>query len=485
MPPLEVAPCPAMAAVAPLPCPLSRRAFLKASHFALGPDPRLHAGAMQSTSHRDFPAHPGVTGAPRCQQPPRGSLLPRDARSRGAELRSETHCAFAPPPPCTRPETRERTPALQGSGLRVHESARVRTGASTMRADFGWPEAPARAREQIHGARLIFDRDSVAPGDPAKLRIPPTTHQDFYALRAPCPQPRAPCCHLGGLNPLRWDHRRQDNGTSYQRHFQALPSPPALMCKRASSSVELGDFKIGYGPMCSEQKQAYRPQGLPPDRYDKAQATAHIYHVNICPGDGLFRDRTTKAEHFYAREPEHFVLHHDQTPASHILEGNWCPGPGSLTTSMHSFHGQLPVTKPPSRHVPHDKLKSHVCLGDSSLLGQFLQTSMGSDYCPPEKAQKSQKAPSLHLLQSSLPQGTYSARVAGGGGGGSRRSSSPAPAGFAPPTARPWLRLLKSEIPRGGPRSQLCPRTTRPFEDLTPPYPPTSTEASPPAQSRL
>eukprot|EP00071_Canis_lupus_P029251 XP_022262808.1 testis-expressed protein 45 [Canis lupus familiaris] len=345
MPPLEVAPCPAMAAVAPLPCPLSRRAFLKASHFALGPDPRLHAGAMQSTSHRDFPAHPGVTGAPRCQQPPRGSLLPRDARSRGAELRSETHCAFAPPPPCTRPETRERTPALQGSGLRVHESARVRTGASTMRADFGWPEAPARAREQIHGARLIFDRDSVAPGDPAKLRIPPTTHQDFYALRAPCPQPRAPCCHLGGLNPLRWDHRRQDNGTSYQRHFQALPSPPALMCKRASSSVELGDFKIGYGPMCSEQKQAYRPQGLPPDRYDKAQATAHIYHVNICPGDGLFRDRTTKAEHFYAREPEHFVLHHDQTPASHILEGNWCPGPGSLTTSMHSFHGQPP---PPS-----------------------------------------------------------------------------------------------------------------------------------------
>ena len=78
---------------------------------------------------------------------------------------------------------------------------------------------------------------------------------------------------------------------------------------------------------------------------------------------------------------------------------------------------QLPVTKPPSRHVPHDKLKSHVCLGDSSLLGQFLQTSMGSDYCPPEKAQKSQKAPSLHLLQSSLPQGTYSARVAGEGGG--------------------------------------------------------------------
>lgn len=139
--------------------------------------------------------------------------------------------------------------------------------------------------------------------------------------------------------------------------------------------MQLGDFKIGYGPMCSEQKQAYRPQGLPPDRYkrtvafhqegeelsvtcglchprlwgqyrayeasgtykqgfptistpqlglweacpspispelqesplicryDKAQAAAHIHYVNIRPGDGLFHDRTTKADHFYAREP--------------------------------------------------------------------------------------------------------------------------------------------------------------------------------------
>lgn len=90
--------------------------------------------------------------------------------------------------------------------------------------------------------------------------------------------------------------------------------------------------------------------------------------MNIRPGDGLFRDRTTEAEHFYPREPggsllptlppasaaasqvgsaailslaERFVLHHDQTPASHILEGNRCPGPGSLTTSVHFFHGQV------------------------------------------------------------------------------------------------------------------------------------------------
>lgn len=42
-----------------------------------------------------------------------------------------------------------------------------------------------------------------------------------------------------------------------------------------------------------------------------------------------------------ATPAEPLVLHHDQTPESHILEGNGCPGPGSLTTSMHFFHGQV------------------------------------------------------------------------------------------------------------------------------------------------
>lgn len=43
-------------------------------------------------------------------------------------------------------------------------------------------------------------------------------------------------------------------------------------------------------------------------RYDKAQASADIHCVNIYPGDGLFHDRTTKAEHFYAREPGENLL---------------------------------------------------------------------------------------------------------------------------------------------------------------------------------
>lgn len=38
---------------------------------------------------------------------------------------------------------------------------------------------------------------------------------------------------------------------------------------------------------------------------------------------------------------DRYVLHHDRTPESHILEGNWCPGHSSLTTSSHFFHSQV------------------------------------------------------------------------------------------------------------------------------------------------
>ncbi|XP_017355676.1 testis-expressed protein 45 isoform X2 [Cebus imitator] len=401
-----------MAADALLPCPrrcpMSQLDFLKASHFSLGPDLRLHEGTMLTTTHRDF-AYPGTTREPPSLQPPPALLFQLDQRWDQEERVSEARRAFPPPstPPweLQRAQARERTLAMQASNLHLREDAHAGIGLSSARAAYDWPELPARAGEQIRGARLIFDRDSLPTGDRDKLRIPPTTHQALFPPHDARPQPRAPSCHLGGPNTLKWDYKRQD-GTSYQRQFQALPGPPALMCKRASSRVQLGDCKMSYGSTCSEQKQAYRPQGLPEDRYDKTQAAAHIHYVSIRPGDGLFHDRTTKTEHFYAREPEPFVLHHDQTPESHILKGNWCPGPGSLDTFMQYFYGQPPPpTQPPSRHVPHEKLQSHVTLGEPKLLRCFFKTTMGSHYCPSEWRQV-KKAPNLHLQQSNLPQGT-------------------------------------------------------------------------------
>ncbi|XP_074193870.1 stabilizer of axonemal microtubules 5 isoform X2 [Rhinolophus sinicus] len=362
-----------MAAGALLHSPIARLDFLKASHFALGPDPRLHVGATHSTMHRDFQAYPGVPRTPRCPPPPEASFFQQDARWASEGRESETHCAFALPPTSStgqeRARARAHTLAMRTSHLHMHADARARSFLSTTRAHFDWSESPARASEQIRGARLVFDRDSVPPGDPVKLRIPPTTHQELFPQHDACPQPRASCRHLGGPNPLKWDHRRPDDGTSYQRQFQALLGPLALMCKRDSSSVALGDFKIGYGPMCSEQKQAYRTQGLPLDRYDKAQASTCIHWVNIRPGDGLFHDRTTKAEHFCAQEPDSGVAH---------LGRKSVPGP----RQPHHLHALLLWPEPDFLTMNQKMLKPHRT-APASMTEEMLQRCKYSHMEPP------------------------------------------------------------------------------------------------------
>ncbi|XP_013364603.1 PREDICTED: uncharacterized protein C19orf45 homolog [Chinchilla lanigera] len=391
-----------MAASALPPCPASRMDFLKASHFALGPDPRLHRGAQLSTSHRDFPAHGPARRGQQIPQPPSARLLQQDQRGTAEERVSEARRAFTPPAEAEGP--RERAAATRRLGLSLGAGAGVGPGLASTRAAYGWPEVRARAGERVGGARLIFDLDSVPPGDRDKLRMPLTTYRTLFPPHDACPQPRARSCHLEASNTLSWDYKEQKE-TSYKSQFQALPGLPALMCKRAASSVHLGDSKIGYSSVCSELKQAHTPQGLPPDRYDKAQAAARIHCVSVLPGDGLFHDRTTVTQHFYAREPEPFLLHHDQTPKSHILGGNSCPGPGSFVTSTQDFYSQPPpVTEPPSRNVAHEKLQDHVTMGEPKLLGHFFRTTTRSAYCAPDRGQP-QKAPNLHLLRSDLRQG--------------------------------------------------------------------------------
>ncbi|XP_003468234.2 stabilizer of axonemal microtubules 5 isoform X2 [Cavia porcellus] len=389
-----------MASGALPPCPASRLDFLKASHFALGPDPRLHRGTQLATSHRDFPAHGPATQAQPTPQPPSAQLFQRDRRWKAEESVSEARRAFTPPAELEDPRARAMP---RSSCLSLYAGRGAGPVLSSARAAYGWPEVLAHAGERVGGARLIFDQDSVPPGDRDKLRIPPTTYRTLFPPHDACPQPRAHSRHLGGPNTLRWDYWRREE-PSYRTQFQALPGPPALMCKRAASSIHLGDCTIGYDPGCSELKRAHRPPGLPPDRYDKAQAAAHIHIVSIPPGDGLFHDRTTMSHHFYPRDPEPFLLHHDQTPESHILKGNWCPGPGSLTTSMQDFYGQpLPETQPPSHCGADENLQSHMTLAEPKLLGRFFQTTMRSAYCAPERRQP-QKAPNLHLMPSILQQ---------------------------------------------------------------------------------
>lgn len=186
-----------LAASALLPCPLSGLDFLKASHFALGPDPRLHRGVMQSAMHRDFPAYPKATPEQPRPPPPPSAVFQRDARWTGQEQVSETHREFTPQDMQSPEKMRERTLAVQSGNLYMHADKRAGVSFSNARDAYSWPEQPEHTRELIRGARLIFDRDSLPPGDRDKLRVPPTTHQELFPPHDACPPPRTPCYHLG------------------------------------------------------------------------------------------------------------------------------------------------------------------------------------------------------------------------------------------------------------------------------------------------
>ncbi|XP_069858454.1 stabilizer of axonemal microtubules 5 isoform X1 [Dipodomys merriami] len=389
--------------------PATLRDYLKASHFSLALDPRLHQDARRSKAHADFPAYPVTAAAPPDRPPSPSQLFHYNRRWKDDGYLPEMRRAFAltsAPPGDTPEQRRERARTLQASHLPLHAGAHAGIGLSLAHAAYGWHGMPPlAAREQIRGARLIFDRDSVPAGDKDKLGIPHTTHKAHFQPYSEDPPPRAPSYHLGGPNPLRWNYKGPIE-TSNSRQFRALPGPPAPMYKRASSSVQLGDRNINYTHMHSDLKQMHTPQELSPDRYDKAQASAQLFQANINPGDGHFYHRTTMNDHFYPREPEPFTSSHDETPDSHILKGNWQPGPGNLDTSMQYFFGQTPpATQPPSRHLPLEKQKDHVALGDTKLLREFFHTTTRSTYGHLEP-QPTQIAPSLHLLPSTLPLGT-------------------------------------------------------------------------------
>lgn len=186
-----------MAAGVRLQLPTAGPHLLRASHFTLGPDARLHMGAALSTAHRDFPPYPDVAPAPPSAPPPRATLFQQDARWAREERVSEAHAAFVPQLTQSRELERARRLAMQASHLHLHADPRGRAGRSTTRADFQWPQLPERGSQQSRGARLIFHRDSVPLGHGARLPFAPTTHQALFPPRDARPQPRASCRHLG------------------------------------------------------------------------------------------------------------------------------------------------------------------------------------------------------------------------------------------------------------------------------------------------
>ncbi|XP_070942650.1 stabilizer of axonemal microtubules 5 isoform X3 [Macaca nemestrina] len=281
-----------------------------------------------------------------------------------------------------------RVPAAVDAAVGAAASA----GAGTHARHAGQQLAPARGRARRDRPLQRARRLRLARAAGARPRADPR--------RAPHLRPRLPTAR----RPRQVAHPAHHAPGALSTPRRAPAASRAQSPPRRPQHPQVGLHETRWDFLPKTVPGPARPTCL--DVYDKAQAAAHIHYVNIRPGDGLFHDRTTKAEHFYAREPEPFVLHHDQTPESHILKGNWCPGPGSLDTFMQYFYVQPPpATQPPSRHVPHEKLQSHVTLGEPKLLRCFFKTTMGSDYCPSEWRQV-QKAPNLHLQPSNLPQGT-------------------------------------------------------------------------------
>ncbi|MEJ1281858.1 testis expressed 45 [Cricetulus griseus] len=186
-------------------CPRSVE-FLKASHFSLGPDPRLHENTMQCTTHRDFPAYSGITPARRPAPPPPATVFQRDPHWASQKRVPEVRRAFSSPPELPSRDQRlesikERARAMQISNLHLHADAHPVLNLPIARSDYRWPELSPHTREDIRGARLIFDRDSVPSGDREHLRIPPTSYQAHYQPHDAEPQPRVPSAHLGERAP--------------------------------------------------------------------------------------------------------------------------------------------------------------------------------------------------------------------------------------------------------------------------------------------
>lgn len=208
-------------------CPMSME-FLKASHFALGPDPRLHDGTMQCTTHRDFQAYSSITPAGPSASPPRSTVFQREGRWATQTHISEMQRAFSlqPDDSLSREELRKSTKerAMQISNLRMHADTCPVVNLSTAQADYGWPELPPSARVDVRGARLIFDRDSVPSGDRQQLSIPPTTYQEHYLPNAAAPQARAPCSHVGERVP--WSCCTQGHSGKPHKSSPLAPPPP-------------------------------------------------------------------------------------------------------------------------------------------------------------------------------------------------------------------------------------------------------------------
>ncbi|XP_007489626.2 testis-expressed protein 45 isoform X1 [Monodelphis domestica] len=325
-----------------IPTPLTGTEFLKSSHFKIGYEPRLHEKCIK-TSNSCFSAHWGLHSPCPFWPVPSKRLFHQDL-DKIREIQSEMQMAF-PAYNVTNFATTNKS-QMQISNLKMHADPRIRVFQTTCQEKFTYPGSEHFNTFTKESLRK-FETDSFPEGDRDKLRIPPTQNQ--YAFRAqPQTAPvRAPCLHLGGPSPLKWE-MEPFPVTTYQNTFQGKSSSPSDMYEKVTSHMALGDPRLDLGKHFSEQKNAYTLLDLPERRYNKNNAAANVFCVNIRLGDDRFYGCPRDYKDMPFPDTPECIFRGKARPDSLIMPGDTDPGRGTernTYTTTHRSYTPIEIAK--------------------------------------------------------------------------------------------------------------------------------------------
>ncbi|XP_044514644.1 testis-expressed protein 45 [Gracilinanus agilis] len=371
-----------------LPAPLTGTEFLKSSHFKIGPEPRIQEGCIE-TSSSSFPAHWGAR--PSCPFWPVSSkwLFHQDL-DKIREIRSETQMAF--PVHNVASFAKVSKSQMQISNLKMHADPRIRVFQTTCQEKFTHP-GPEHFNTFTKERLRQFETDSFPQGDRDKLRIPPTQNQYAFGAQPQTAPVRAPCLHLGGPSPLKWE-MEPFPVTTYQNTFQRKSPSPTIICEKVVSHVPLGDPRLEAGRKFSEQKSSYTVLDLPERRYNKNNAAANVFCVNIQLGDGRFYGCPREYKDLNFPDTPKYIIKGKGYPDSLIMPGDTDPERGherNNYTTTHSIY--TPVS--PCTLTGVTARPSRVIFGEEKKAPGFMSTVY-------QKCFKSPRTPSVPKVDSSL-----------------------------------------------------------------------------------
>ncbi|XP_038596150.1 testis-expressed protein 45 isoform X2 [Tachyglossus aculeatus] len=356
--------------------------FLKTSHVRLGAESQMPKGVMgRTTVQEHYPPRWG-NHKPKPIRPPRcKDIFHWDPKYTG-EMTTETYRAY-PPWPLQKPE-KGQVMNQQETSFQMHVDSKIThfTSTSTMRNSY---RVPRHQDSEGKKATDLFGKDNIPSGDREKLGIPLTQNRVAYQPHVTSPVAQAPAQHLGGVSPIRGNNRQYFESV-YQKEFPGGWVPPAVLHGKPPTSVVFGDPSDNYSLKMSEQKTAFKEQALPHDRYNKEQAAAQIFHVNLQPGDSHLRFHTTMARDFNYADPGEPVAIDTKDKAHPVSSRRKRESDSREFITTHN-HFYAPVDRQnyaPKERLTWNKTQSHVTLGDMELKPQHFTTMNKTDYLPPK-----------------------------------------------------------------------------------------------------